>query len=157
MRGHTIFGFVQGGNRILFMGPQDDQYEFWLSRYNFRFLAIDHQARLIIHNEGQFTQTEEILSWNMNFWKRYILEAPTIEKVYLVYNQPKKRTEALKEAKTLFEHGKIVMMASSQDADIQVPNRYYCKFTELRKKTGLGFKVPPVEAILDTELMQQFH
>ncbi|TGO13648.1 hypothetical protein BTUL_0065g00040 [Botrytis tulipae] len=157
MRGLAIFGFVRGGNSVGFMGPEDDQYEFWLSRYNFRFLAIDHQSRLIIHNEGQFTQTEEVLSWNMNFWKRYVLEAPTVEKVYLVYNQREKRTEALEEAKILFEHGRIVMTQCSQYADTQVPSRYHCKFTGLRKKTGLGFKAPPVEAILDTELMQQFH
>ncbi|TGO45762.1 hypothetical protein BCON_0367g00010 [Botryotinia convoluta] len=157
MRGYAIFGFVQGGNRVRFMAPEDDQYKFWISRYHFRYLAIDHRARLIIHNEGRFAQTEEIFFWNMNFWNRYVLEAPTVEKIYLVYNQPEQRTEALEEAKTLFEHGKIVMAKSSQYANTRVPNKYYCKFTGLRKKYGLGFKVPPVVAILDTELMQQFH
>ncbi|ATZ51114.1 hypothetical protein BCIN_06g05480 [Botrytis cinerea B05.10] len=161
VRGPAVIGFPSKNDSIIIHCPREKgKLHNLISEHKFRHLAIDYQAaRDPFPMWTSFFPGQRNRSWNMCFWRDYILESPAIEKIYLVYTKLEEREMAREEAKNMSELGKDFMEKREKDVAVIIPGVYkwYCKASELRRRHGLGFKVPSVEAILDTEFIQNSH
>ncbi|KAF7917614.1 hypothetical protein EAE99_009280 [Botrytis elliptica] len=160
VRGPAIVGFLTRKGSIITQSPREEgTFHNLVSKYKFRHLAIDYQAQHTPFSTwSNFFPGQRDRGWNVSFWSSYILEGPAFEKIYMVYTKPEEQKMAQEEAESMFELGKMCMALWEKDVTVVIPGKYtwYCRATELRRRLGLGFKVPPIEAILDAELMQQF-
>ncbi|KAF7913396.1 uncharacterized protein EAE98_011621 [Botrytis deweyae] len=157
VRGPAIVGFPTRNGIITQCPREEGTSHLLVSKYKFRHLAIDYQAQ---HKPfpmwSNFFPGQRDRCWNTCFWYSYILEGPAFEKIYLVYTKQEEQKMAQEEAESMFELGKIFMAAREKHVQVFIPGVFICRATELRRRLGLGFKVPLIEAILDAELMQQF-
>ncbi|KAF5867764.1 uncharacterized protein Bfra_006962 [Botrytis fragariae] len=151
VRGPAIFGFLTRDGSIITHCPREEgTFHHLVSKHKFRHLAIDYQAqREPFPIWSNFFPGQRNRDWNVCFWSHYILEGLAIEKIYLVYTKTGRAEDGAGGSGECRE----------KNVTVVIPGMFvwYCRATELRRRLGLGFKAPPVEAILDTELMQQFH
>ncbi|TEY31044.1 hypothetical protein BOTCAL_0825g00030 [Botryotinia calthae] len=161
VRGPAIIGFPTKNDSIITHCPREEgKLHKLISEHKFRYLAIDYQAaRDQFPMWTSFFPGQRNRCWNICFWSDYILESPAVEKIYLVYAKREEREMAREEAKNIFELGKEFMKKREEDVAVITPGvfKWHCRASELRRRHGLGFKVPPVEAIFDTEFIQNSH
>ncbi|CAD6445853.1 9e9a9dca-1de8-4eef-a7d5-380e7d8dad4a [Sclerotinia trifoliorum] len=133
-------------------GQLDRQYKencpsAMITKHQFRFLALSYEFWVKSPEvRRRYCELEGI-------WDHYAHGVTTVEKIFLVYTEQDQRDEAVKDAKAIYDHGISEMKFYSEVViDSSVPDREYLKGIQLRRRYGLGFDVPPVEAILETDL-----
>lgn len=125
--------------------------------YKWRTLAIDYQTTHCFQDR-KTTLTQQKCDWNFQFWYEYVLNGMTLEKIYLVYSKPDQKDEAVAEAKSMIWWGAFWFRRFSQQYPVFLPSGKISSFyrgSEWRRRHGLGFSAVPVEAILETELVQK--
>ncbi|KAJ8059188.1 hypothetical protein OCU04_012159 [Sclerotinia nivalis] len=157
VKGDAILDFSRTRNRMITHTPiEEGCTSSIVAKYKIRFLAIDYKTTDPFLPWVRLQSAEQKRSWNIYFWSEYVLNGITVEKIFLVYTEQDQRNEAVEDAKAMYEHGKSKMKLYSRAVGTNGSSvrEIYCKGIELRRRYGLGFKAPPVEAILDTELIQ---
>ncbi|KAF7871857.1 hypothetical protein EAF04_003964 [Stromatinia cepivora] len=149
--------FSRTKNRIITHTPIEEGCTSTIvAKYKIRFLVIDYQTTDPFLPWRRFSSAERKRYWNIYFWNEYMLDGITVEKIFLIYTEQDQRSEAVEDAKAMYDHGKRGMEFYSRlvGTNGSSVTESYHKGIELRRRYGLGFNVPLVEAILDTELIR---